>query len=132
MRELSESDVKKLWNVIDELINASEDSIVVVEGSSDRDALREIGVCGEIAMASTMPDAYLVDLVGGREVIIMTDWDSEGKIMERKLSKKLTSLGIRVNLEYRRRIFEIVGRHITAVENLSRFIETLNDRRIKR
>jgi 5S rRNA maturation endonuclease (ribonuclease M5) len=90
-------------------------------------------------MASTMSDADIIDSllewgygesnpandVGEpKEVIILTDWDKEGKLMERNLNKKLKAFGFRVNVEFRKKLFNIVGRDVKTVEDLPKFIES--------
>lgn len=113
----------KLKAAIDELIEKSENgAVIVVEGINDVKALRRLGVKGEIITSSNHSNAELVDFIGHREVIIMTDWDKKGEALKNDLVMKFSSWGVIPDVEIRRRIFSIVGREITEVENLAEFM----------
>jgi 5S rRNA maturation endonuclease (ribonuclease M5) len=126
-RRLNEMEIRELKTVFHELIRASDSgAIIIVEGPSDRDSLRTLGVEGEILLASTQPDVNLVDsITPDAEVIILSDWDTEGKKIEERLNKLFSSKGIVVNTEFRRRIFRLVGREIKSIENLSQYLEEI-------
>ncbi len=124
---LTEAEIKELRTIVKDLIKASEaGAVIVVEGPSDRDSLREIGIRGRIILASTKPDVDVVDsLQGKEEVIIMSDWDAEGRKIERRLNERFKSRGIVVNTEFRKRIFRIVGREVSSIESLSRYLDSI-------
>ena len=125
--KLSETEIRELRTIFDELIKASEGgAIIVVEGPSDRQSLRELGIKGEILLSSTQPDVDLIDsLADSSRVIILSDWDTEGKKIEKRLDKLFRSRGIVANTEYRKRIFRIVGKDVKNIENLSRYLHAL-------
>ena len=123
---LSEIEIRELRAIFDELIKASRaGAIIIVEGPSDKESLRDLGIEGEIVLASTQPDVDLVDSLAesSEEVIILSDWDSEGKKIEKRLDRLFKSRGMAVNTEYRKRIFRIVGKDVKGIENLSRYLE---------
>jgi|Deesub1362B_J571_1020462.scaffolds.fasta_scaffold00034_91 5S rRNA maturation endonuclease (ribonuclease M5) len=126
---LTETEIKELRIIVEDLIKASEaGAVIIVEGPSDRESLREIGIRGKIILASTKPDVDVVDSLEGEvveEVIIMSDWDAEGRKIEKRLNDMFKSRGIIVNTEFRRRIFRIVGREVSSIENLSRYLESV-------
>ncbi len=127
---LTEREVRELKAIVDDLIKASEaGAIIVVEGPSDRESLREIGIKGRIVLASTKPDVDVVDSLKGVkvEVIIMSDWDEEGRKIEKRLNKMFRSRGIIVNTEFRKRLFRIVGRNVRTIEGLSRYFDSLGN-----
>ena len=96
----------KLKAAIDELIERSENgAVIVVEGLNDVKALRRLGVKGEIITSSNHSNAELVDFIGHREVIIMTDWDKKGESLKNDLVMKFSSWGVIPDVEIRRRIF---------------------------
>ncbi len=127
---LTEGEIRELKVVVEDLIRASEaGAIIIVEGPSDRESLREIGVKGKIILASTKPDVDVVDSLEGEtevEVIIMSDWDVEGRKIEKRLNEMFKSRGIVVNTEFRRRLFRIVGREVSSIEGLSRYLTYLD------
>jgi len=113
----------KLKAAIDELIERSENgAVIVVEGINDVKALRRLGVRGEIVTSSNHSNAELVDFIGCRDVIIMTDWDKKGEALKNDLVVKFSSWGVIPDVEIRKRIFSIIGREITEVEDLAEFI----------
>ena len=113
----------KLKSAIDELIERSDEgAIIIVEGVKDVEALRRLGVKGKIVTSANYSNAEVVDLIGRREVIIMTDWDKKGTALERDLVIKFSSWGVVPNTELRKRIFSIIGREVTSVEDLADFM----------
>ena len=121
----------KLKAVIDELIERSEEgAVIVVEGRNDKRSLRRLGVRGEILTSSNHSNAELVDIVGCREVIILTDWDRKGEALKDDLVVKFSSWGVIPNVEIRRRIFSIIGKEVTEVEDLADLIFKLEHRQI--
>jgi 5S rRNA maturation endonuclease (ribonuclease M5) len=113
----------KLKSAIDELIERSDEgAIIIVEGVKDVEALRRLGVKGKIVTSANYSNAEVVDLIGRREVIIMTDWDKKGSALERDLVIKFSSWGVVPNTELRKRIFSIIGREVTSVEDLADFM----------
>jgi 5S rRNA maturation endonuclease (ribonuclease M5) len=112
----------QLKNLIDELITRSEKgAVIVVEGFKDVIALENLGIRGDIITSSNTPNAELVDIVGMREVIILTDYDRRGKIIERDLVSKFSSWGVVPNTELKRKIFSLVCKEITTVESLASY-----------
>jgi len=117
-----------LMRAIEELrALAEEGAVIIVEGKRDVEALRRLGIEGRIVASANRSNADIVDAVGmiGREVVILTDWDRRGEALKDDLVVKLSSWGITPNLEIRRRIFSIVGRIVTEVEDLADFMEQL-------
>ena len=113
----------KLKAAIDELIERSEEgAVIIVEGKNDIRSLRMLGVKGEILASSNHSNAKLVDLVGCREVIILTDWDKKGEALKDDLVTKFSSWGVVPNVEIRRKIFSIIGKEVTEVEDLADFM----------
>jgi len=121
--KLSVEAYSKLKAAIDELIERSENgAVIIVEGINDVKALRELGVRGEIVTSSNHSNAELVDFIGHRDVIIMTDWDKKGEALKNDLIVKFSSWGVIPNVEIRRRIFSIIGKEVTEVEDLAEFM----------
>ena len=55
----------------------------------------------------------------GRRVILMTDWDSEGGVLARRLKELLEAGDARVDLEYRRRFARVLRGEVVHVEGLA-------------
>jgi len=82
----------------------------VVEGARDVEALRSLGFHGRIDVCSRVgiSDSDLVEehYRRGRAVVILTDFDDEGRRLNRRLSRLLERRGVKV----RRRLRLVVGR----------------------
>ncbi len=111
-------DVDKTNQVIQRLSEISSEGIpIIVEGKRDRQALRQLGIEGKI-LTITKPLEEIAEEISSehREAIILTDYDSRGKILAGKLRDLLMNEGVSPNLEFR---FEL--RRYTGLE----FIEEL-------
>ncbi len=115
----------ELCEVIQEM-DGSVDAIIV-EGVHDRDALEELGVTVNIEIYSagfnyTSFVEYLMNRY--RCVTILTDYDSAGKRLNRRLTARLEREGVKVERYYRDRIGKILGfrgiRNIEAIASLTR------------
>ncbi|MDG6220459.1 MAG: topoisomerase [Candidatus Thermoplasmatota archaeon] len=93
---------------------------IVVEGSKDIEALRNLGIGGEI-LKINQGDSMVVfcERLAGRErVIVLTDWDRKGGHLARILSEGLQANGVKYDMEYRARLSRIVKRDIKDVEGV--------------
>jgi len=102
---------------------------VVVEGKSDVEALRSLGLEGQfIAVKSrreAISDMALEVAEVGREVIILTDFDDAGRELAHRWAVELESLGLKANLTYWRHLKGLVGSFAKDIEGLPSLIETL-------
>ena len=104
--------------------------VVIVEGPRDVDALRQLGFRGVISLFSQVgvPDADFIDAISREHgsVVIMTDFDEEGRKIDLALSEGFERRGARVEKGFRRemgRIMAAVG--IYAIESLDNIQEQL-------
>jgi 5S rRNA maturation endonuclease (ribonuclease M5) len=117
-----------LEELLDELITrSSEGSVIVVEGKRDVLSLRKLGVKGLIETSAQLP---FMELSGklrdmGREVIVLTDWDRRGNILESRLSADLRYLGLEVDTELRSRLASLVRKEIKDVESLHSYMRKM-------
>jgi len=115
-----------VMEAIRELAERAENgAVIVVEGLRDVMALRRLGVRGRIVTSSNRPNVEVVDSVGCGDVIIMTDWDRRGEKLKDDLVSMFKSVGVVPDVEIRRRIFSMVGRITTEVEDLPRLLEVI-------
>lgn len=96
-------------------------TVVVVEGERDRRAVRRLGWSGEIALVHR--GARLAEIAQSladapRKVIVLTDWDSEGGQIARRLREFLESDTAELDLEYRRRLALVLRGEVVHVEGL--------------
>ena len=89
---------EKLFKVLDGI----KDNRVIVEGKRDKKALCLLGFTKVITINRGLYET--AEDFRGKEVIILTDFDPEGKAIAKKLNLFLQSLGVRVDRETRRKI----------------------------
>jgi 5S rRNA maturation endonuclease (ribonuclease M5) len=84
--EKKDIDPEKLSEVVEELV----DKVIIVEGKNDRKALLKMGL-HHIIPISGRPLHEVAEEVGSssREVVILTDFDREGRAMDLKLKSLL-------------------------------------------
>ncbi len=106
---------ERLIKIIEELRMLSEDGgVIVVEGKNDLDALKSLGIWGEILLASSMPDHEIFRRCSGRKTVLLSDWDSEGREMEKRLKRII----VHGNTEIWAELSKITGKYIHSVEEL--------------
>ena len=115
-----EEGLRELLRAIEDLRDrAKEGWTIVVEGVRDKEALRKIGIEGEIVVfTGFLRTAEKV----GEKVIVLTDYDERGEKIEKGLSKALLSFGKTVDVELRKRIFCYVKKDVTKVEELYKYL----------
>ena len=117
---LNHEEYLELRKTIDELVEKSENgAIIVVEGVKDRNSLRSLGIQGDIIVFSSYTE--VVDKIRDKDVIILTDYDDRGKKIEKALVNKFSSWGITPNTQIKKRIFKLVSKDITTIENLAKY-----------
>jgi len=97
--------------------------IVVVEGPRDVEALRNLGFEGRVTICSRVgvSDADLAESLadGASKVVILTDFDEEGRELNRRLSRLFERRGVKIERGLRReagRLMAYVG--VYAIEAL--------------
>ena len=114
-----------LTSLVKELNDLSgEGAAVLVEGKRDAKALIELGYSGPLFTV-----ALLTSSVAARErlreevrqMIILTDLDSEGRRLASKYVKFLTQEGVKPSLAQRKRLSEASRGIFLHIENLGRF-----------
>jgi 5S rRNA maturation endonuclease (ribonuclease M5) len=116
-------DFLKLKNLIGELAMRSENgSVIIVEGLKDVASLRTLGIKGDIITSSSISDVAVVDRVKNKDVVILTDHDRRGDLLEKNLVNKFSSWGVIPDVEFKKKIFSI-ARDINSIENLARYYE---------
>jgi len=87
--------------------------VVVVEGPRDVEALRLLGFEGRVDVCSRVKvsDADLVEsfVQDGVPVVILTDFDEEGRRLNRDLTRILERRGVKVEVGLRRRFGRLMA-----------------------
>jgi 5S rRNA maturation endonuclease (ribonuclease M5) len=122
----------------EDLDDAHASALIVVEGKRDLSSLRELGV--RTPATSLNLGLSMQDLVGAiceskgpfsgmprpDPVIILTDWDRRGYRLSVSLRDACAHLGMRYDLDFRRRIALIAGRWVKDVESLPALLRNLS------
>jgi 5S rRNA maturation endonuclease (ribonuclease M5) len=118
--------LERLNNLLGELETLVD--VVIVEGPRDLEALKQLGFRGEISLFSQVgvPDADFIDATSREHgsVVILTDFDEEGRKIDLALSEGFERRAVRVEKGLRRemgRIMAAIG--VYAIESLDNIQE---------
>ena len=109
----------ELWGRL--LDEARAAATIVVEGERDRRAVRRLGWAGPVVLLhrGRPISATASGLLASRgKVIVLTDWDTEGGHLARRLRDFLEAEEVSLDLEYRRRLARVLRGELTHVEGL--------------
>jgi 5S rRNA maturation endonuclease (ribonuclease M5) len=94
---MSNAEVEEFEEWLDEL--KTETAPVIVEGESDQIALEKLGVKNVSAIARKPLDRF-TETISADEVILLLDYDAEGKKLTKELCKIFQRNKIKCNLGY--------------------------------
>jgi 5S rRNA maturation endonuclease (ribonuclease M5) len=126
----TEKRLEKIQKLLERLEKHSSKGIpLVVEGKKDILSLHRLGITGNIITAKTsgksFPDVVSeIEKTGKREVILLLDFDRQGKMWTYRLARCLERMKITPNLFFWRRLAALVGRDVKDIEGLATYIET--------
>jgi 5S rRNA maturation endonuclease (ribonuclease M5) len=115
---------------------SSKGTPLVVEGRNDIRCIHQLGITGKIITAKTSGKSFLdvvgeIERTGKREVILLLDFDRQGKMWANRLARCLERMKITPNLVFWRRLKGLVGRDVKDIEGLASYLETLKDITLK-
>ncbi len=122
----TEQAMERLTHLLGELEDLVD--VVIVEGLRDLEALRQLGFNGVISRFSQVgiPDADFIDAISREHgsVVIMTDFDEEGRKIDLVLSEGFERRGLRVEKGLRREMGRIMAATgVYAIESLDNIQE---------
>jgi 5S rRNA maturation endonuclease (ribonuclease M5) len=101
---------------------------VIVEGPNDVRTLRKLGIVGPIFCAKSRR-LGLVDFLDSvathSEVIILTDFDKEGRALAWRLRKDLSQMRVKVNVEVWKQLKALARSEMVGIENLGKYLDRL-------
>ena len=101
---------------------------VIVEGPNDVRTLRKLGIAGPIFCAKSrrlgLVD-FLDSIATHPEVIILTDFDKEGRALAWRLCKDLSQMRVRVNVEIWKQLKALARSEMVGIENLGKYLDRL-------
>lgn len=107
-------------------VNSKRGVPIIVEGPNDVRALRGLGIMGPIFCAKSrrlgLVD-FLDSIAAHAEVMIMTDFDKEGRALAWRLHRDLSQMRIKANVEIWKQLKALVRSEIVGVENLDSYLD---------
>lgn len=99
---------------------------LVVEGPNDVRTLRRLGIQGPMVCAKSrrlgLAD-FLESVAKYREVIILTDFDKEGRALAWRLRRDLSAMRVKANVEIWKQLKALVRSEIVGIESLDKYLE---------
>lgn len=99
-------------------LEKAKSKLVLVEGIKDKRALESLGFRRVITLKNR-PLFEIVESIEEKEIVLLTDLDTEGKKLFSILRKEFQKRGIKVNIKLRLELFKSGYRQIEALKNLS-------------
>jgi 5S rRNA maturation endonuclease (ribonuclease M5) len=104
-------------------LSSQQGALVLVEGKRDRKALSDLGYAGLMITKAVLHSEGGGAIVRrAKLVIIMTDFDQEGRRLASLYARYFTRRNISISLEPRRRLLRASHGIFLHVENLARFV----------
>jgi 5S rRNA maturation endonuclease (ribonuclease M5) len=106
---------------------------ILVEGRKDAEALKNLGINGQIIFAKTGGKSLLdvvseIEVAGTNEIIMLLDFDRRGKELTERLKIHIEKMGIKANMHYWLKLSSLVGKEVKDVEGLAKYMKTLKSK----
>ena len=124
-----ESELDKFHSWIDNLKNASETSIILVEGKNDKKALESFKIKNVYCLRGAIFQTVEFIASKNKECILLVDLDAEGRKLHARLLTDLQANGVKVNTRFRKLLFATKIRNIEAIPKYLERHLTLNPRK---
>ncbi len=128
--EVALGEFVELWDKL-RRESAAPGTVVVVEGERDRRSLRRLGLPGPIAVVHagrTLSGTAQALVAQSRKIVVLTDWDTEGGHLARRLREFLEADEVVLDLDYRRRFAVLLRGELVHVEGLFGWARRLAER----
>ena len=131
MSTKSEKKLEKILKLLERLTTElTKGTPIIVEGRNDVNALHELDLEGDIISAKSSGKSFLdvlceVERREKREVILLMDFDRQGKEWTNRLARRLEEMRIKPNLLFWKRLLSLVGHDVKDIEGLATYLETL-------
>lgn len=101
---------------------------MIVEGPNDVKTLRKLGITGPIFCAKSrrlgLVD-FLDSIATHSEVIVLTDFDKEGRALAWRLRRDLSQMRVKVNVEIWKQLKALARSEMVGIENLGKYLDRL-------
>ncbi|MDP4012614.1 MAG: toprim domain-containing protein [Candidatus Nanoarchaeia archaeon] len=113
----TDAELDKFKNWVENLKNASENHIILVEGKSDKEALASFGIKSSAIVYLKGPLYSVVESIAkkSKECILLMDLDAEGRKLQERLLTDLQANGVKVNTRFTKLLYTTKIRNIEAI-----------------
>jgi 5S rRNA maturation endonuclease (ribonuclease M5) len=101
---------------------------LIVEGPNDVKTLRRLGIVGPIFCAKSRRLGlidFLDSIATHSEVIILTDFDKEGRALAWRLLRDLSQMRVKANVQIWKQLKALARSEMVGIENLEKFLDRL-------
>jgi len=125
---------KKILQILTVIVEESAKGIpIIVEGKKDAEALRSLGMKGNVITAKSGGKTFLdvvseIEQTGAAEVILLLDFDRRGKQGTQKLKQNLEYAKIKPNTTFWYALSALLGKEVQCIEGITAYMETLQDK----
>jgi 2,5-diamino-6-(ribosylamino)-4(3H)-pyrimidinone 5'-phosphate reductase len=99
---------------------------IIVEGPNDVRTLRRLGITGPVICAKSrrlgLAD-FLDAIARHHEIIVLTDFDREGRALAWRLRRDLSSMRVKANVEIWKQLKALVRSEIVGIESLQKYLD---------
>ena len=124
-----ESELDKFHSWIENLKEASETNIILVEGKKDKNALESFKIKNVYSLRGALFQTIEKIASLGKDCILLMDLDAEGRKLHAKLLTGLQANGVKVNTRFRKLLFATKIRTIEAIPKYIERQSALNPRK---
>jgi len=120
---VEDSEIAEVQNFI-KLLNSKKNSIVVVEGKRDENALKRLGFSGRVCQFHSFKGLtkFVDSMPRYRHLIVLLDSDRKGRYLTRRIISQLEHR-MTIDLSFKRKLVAITKGKVRNVENLSSYAE---------
>jgi 5S rRNA maturation endonuclease (ribonuclease M5) len=122
---LKDSEIHEIQNFITSL-NSKKNSIVVVEGKRDEEALKKLGFSGSICQFHSFKGLtrFVDSMPRYNTLILLLDSDRKGSYLTKRIVSQLQHR-MRIDLSFRRRLVAITKGKVRHIENLTLYADQI-------
>ena len=108
-------------------------SVILVEGKRDLESLTQLGLQQTIIKYSEMGERRCLEYIERnrvQKIIVLTDFDEEGENILVRLEDKLENTGVKIDKQYRKKIFEVIRFCSNTIEGATVLSEDIKRRQL--
>ena len=120
VKKQPESELDRFHSWIENLKDASETKVILVEGKNDKKALESFKINNVYSLRGALFQTVEKIASLGKDCILLMDLDAEGRKLHAKLLTDLQKNGVKVNTRFRKLLF---ATKIRTIEAIPKYIE---------